>query len=278
MMDRTPPGEKRLKEKERDTEENGKRKSEEGAMIALLRELKEEMANTRIEIRELKESWKAKEERMEKKIEELEERVKELERQGAGGKGRLEEKIEEITEKVKERIGRQGGKGESTGDVGEEVRRLKRIMDEREKKERRNNITIRGLRKGKSSLKEEAKEFLGKEFGIIKENVKGVQVVGREGKEIIIVEMEDGEGKETIMKRKSKLFGGNIFIDHDLTKEEREVQRLLRERARKERVEGKKVKVGYRKMYIENEMYVWNEEAEEIRKRENFQKSAERKE
>ncbi|XP_077280468.1 uncharacterized protein LOC143907507 [Temnothorax americanus] len=69
MMDRTPPGEKRLKEKEKDTEENRKRKSEEGAMIALLRELKEEMASTRIEIRELKESWKAKEERMEKKIE-----------------------------------------------------------------------------------------------------------------------------------------------------------------------------------------------------------------
>ncbi|XP_024882915.1 uncharacterized protein PF11_0207-like [Temnothorax curvispinosus] len=277
MMDRTPPGEKRLKEKERDTEENGKRKSEEGAMIALLRELKEEMASTRIEIRELKESWKAKKERMEKKIEELKERVKELERQGARGKGRLEEKIEEITEKVKERIGRQGGKGESTGEIGEKVRRLKRIMDKREKKERRNNITIRGLRKGKSSLKEEAKEFLEKKFGI-KKNVKGVQVVSRKVKEVIIVEMEDWEGKETIMKRKRKLFGGNIFINHDLTKEERDVQRLLRERSRKERVKGKKVKVGYRKMYIENEMYVWNEEAEEIRKRENFQKSAEWKE
>lgn len=61
-----------------------------------------------------------------------------------------------------------------------------------------------------------------------------------------------------------------IFIDHDMTKEEREVQRRLKERARKEREGRKKVKVGYRKMYIESELYVWNEEGEEIRKRRNF--------
>lgn len=61
-----------------------------------------------------------------------------------------------------------------------------------------------------------------------------------------------------------------IFIDHDMTKEEREVQRRLKERARKERERGKKVKVGYRKMYIESELYVWNEEGKEIRKRKNF--------
>lgn len=61
-----------------------------------------------------------------------------------------------------------------------------------------------------------------------------------------------------------------IFIDYDMTKEEREVQRRLKERARKEREGGKKVKVGYRKMYIESELYVWNKEGEEIRKRKNF--------
>lgn len=61
-----------------------------------------------------------------------------------------------------------------------------------------------------------------------------------------------------------------IFIDHDMTKEEREMQRRLKERARKEREGGKKVKVGYRKMYIASELYVWNEEGQEIRKRKNF--------
>lgn len=61
-----------------------------------------------------------------------------------------------------------------------------------------------------------------------------------------------------------------IFIDHDMTKEERELQRRLKERARKEREGGKKVKVGYRKMYIASELYVWNEEGQEIRKRKNF--------
>lgn len=80
--------------------------------------------------------------------------------------------------------------------------------------------------------------------------------------------MEKWEEKEKIMKEKSKLYGRNFH--HDMTKEEREVQRRLKERARKEREGGKKVKVGYRKMYIESELYVWNEEGEEIRKRKNF--------
>lgn len=55
------------------------------------------------------------------------------------------------------------------------------------------------------------------------------------------------------------------------------MQRILRERARKEREGGKKVKIGYRKMYIEGEMYVWNEEGE--KKKEKFlRKSPEERE
>lgn len=86
----------------------------------------------------------------------------------------------------------------------------------------------------------------------------------------VIVEMEKWEEKEKIMKEMKANYMVGIFIDHDMTKEEREVQRRLKERARKEREGGKKVKVGYRKMYIEGELYVWNEEGKEIRKRKNF--------
>lgn len=38
---------------------------------------------------------------------------------------------------------------------------------------------------------------------------------------MVIVGLENGEDKKEIMRRKSKLKGGNIFIDNDLTWEER---------------------------------------------------------
>lgn len=116
---------------------------------------------------------------------------------------------------------------------------------------------------GKNGSKEEAKAFLEKEFGA-KESIKELQLIRREnGRGVVIIEMEKWEEKEKIMKEKSKLYGRNSSTT-------REVQRRLKERARKEREGGKKVKVEYRKMYIESELYVWNEEGEEIRKRKNF--------
>lgn len=48
------------------------------------------------------------------------------------------------------------------------------------------------------------------------------------------------------------------------------MQRKIRERARIERVEGKIVKVGYKKMNIGGKQYMWSEEAGELREKKNF--------
>lgn len=74
-----------------------------------------------------------------------------------------------------------------------------------------------------------------------------MQTTGKEGREVVIIELEDWEIKEMIMKEKKKLRDkyrnltkkNKIYIDHDLTREEREVQRRIRERANKERENGK---------------------------------------
>lgn len=145
---------------------------------------------------------------------------------------------------------------------------LKRIIEDKEKKERKNNIVIRGLRKGKEDVKEVGTEFL-EEFGA-GGKIKYMKMEGKEGREVVIVGIEDWQAKEKIMKEKSKLRGRNIFVDHDMTKEEREVQRKMRERARRKKEEGKKVKIGYRKITVEGKVYIWNEEEEELREKENF--------
>jgi len=113
-------------------------------------------------------------------------------------------------------------------------------MEDRERRERKNNLVIKGLKgRGKKNLIESAQKFLEEEFEV-KGGVKEVQIAGREGREVIIIQMDNWERKKEIMRKKKKFGSRKIYIDNDLTQEEREVQRKLRVVARgeRERTEG----------------------------------------
>lgn len=75
------------------------------------------------------------------------------------------------------------------------------------------------------------------------------------------------------MEKKKGLAGIRVYIDHDLTGEEKRIQRELRERerARRETLEGKVAKVRYGKINIEGKWYRWNKEKDEIEKEEFIQ-------
>jgi hypothetical protein len=66
--------------------------------------------------------------------------------------------------------------------------------------------------------------------------------------------IESWEQKKNIMLNRSKLKerkGERMYIDNDLTNEERKTQKMLREVTREER--GKRVKIEYRKIQINGE-------------------------
>jgi polysaccharide deacetylase 2 family uncharacterized protein YibQ len=69
------------------------------------------------------------------------------------------------------------------------------------------------------------------------------------------VKIEEWSGKEKVMKQKGKLTQKKetekIFIDNDLTKQEREIQKKLRTIAKEQKRERKEVKIGYRHTTIE---------------------------
>lgn len=145
------------------------------------------------------------------------------------------EKIEEIAEKVVERIKEIKGK-EETRDVKKKVKdkieqkikSLKRVIEEKEKKKRKNKIVIRELNINArvGNIKEAARIFLEQEFKV-RENMKSVQTAGKEGREVTIIELEDT--KKKIIREKKKLrdkYANKIYIDHDLTKEEREAEKI----------------------------------------------------
>lgn len=61
------------------------------------------------------------------------------------------------------------------------------------------------------------------------------------------------------MMAKSKFKGEKEKIEDDLTREERKTQRLTIEEAREERANEEGVKVGYVKMWVNDELRLWNE-------------------
>jgi len=90
--------------------------------------------------------------------------------------------------------------------------------------------------------------------------VKGCKVNGK----VIVVNLNSSEEKKEIMKGKSKLKGGNIFIDNDLTWEERKTQERINKWVKEQRGKGKEVRSGLAKVRIEGRWRRWEEVEEEL--------------
>ena len=234
-----------------------------------LRGVKEEMRKEREDRRRVEKEWreerrrwkeglreeKVKREVMEKKVERME-----------VWEGRMEERMEKV-----ESWGRDGevggGKGKQEREELEECRRRMRVVelrqDRKEREERRENVVIRGLVVGgNAGVREEVKslwERIGLEEGGIKEVVR----LGKAGKEkygMVLVKLKGREekiksdgGEEETEGQEGKR------IEDDLTEQERWVKWMIEREAEKERERGRKVRVGYMKMWIDGKLRRWNE-------------------
>lgn len=158
---------------------------------------------------------------------------------------------------------REGDKeGEKREAVEENRRRLRRIeirQDRKEREERKKHVVIRGMKIEGKEVKEEVKglwERMGLEEGGIKE-VKRIARVGKNGEGM--VKLEGLEEKRRVMEGRKKLRGGRERIDDDLTEEERRTRWKIEREGEKEREKGKKLQIGYMKMWVNGRMKRWNE-------------------
>ena len=213
------------------TEKDKKMEEEMKMLTKVMREIKEELRRTREELREeikdLKEQWKRKEDRWEERIKAVEYKIENI---VTGEDGALQEKIKKL-------------------EMREEIR---------ERKEKRNNIVIKGWEVAqRDSLEKAVEEMIKRELHADVTVIEAFWT--RRGTNMVTAKLKDKDQKRIVMIKKNNLKGKNIIIDNDLTWKERQIQREIRLIAETEKTGGAKVKIGYRKLRVNETNFAWKE-------------------
>ncbi|XP_066596120.1 golgin subfamily A member 6-like protein 25 [Prorops nasuta] len=203
-----------------------------------------------------------------RKIEEVRDEMEKDRRKWRGEREGLKGRMEALERKEKEREKQERGEGKEGKGKGESVmeERIKRLEREKEREERerkRNNIVVWGLENeegGEERVREEVRKIL--EVIGVKEGVKEVRVLRGmkgEGRKGVEVRLESREIKRRVMEGKSRLRGRKERIEDDLTWEERRIMGRMKEIAEGRRRKGERVRVGYMKLWVNDEEWRWNE-------------------
>lgn len=190
----------------------------------------------------------------------LREEVKELRREQADYKKELE-KLKNENEKMAEEINelKRGMNG-----YNEKIEKL-------ESEKRKKNIVIQGLTidtQDGNMIKEKMRKLIEDELGV----EITIETAHKLGTKTCLVELCSQENKVEVMKNKSKLKhrqGEKIFINDDLTKEERHIGKIIRQKAKEERSNGKSVKIGFQKLVVNGQIWKWNRQKNILEKSES---------
>lgn len=151
----------------------------------------------------------------------------------------------------------------------ERVERLSLVEDKFEKMDRinrRENIIVSGLNLEGGNIKEVNKGL--EQF--LKQNLKvdvGIVRMHKINPKMWMARVESFDKKIEILTNKHKLRDGTykrVYINSDLTEQERAIQKKIRERADKEKSEGKRVKVGYQRLTMDGKRWNWNDQLQEL--------------
>lgn len=152
-------------------------------------------------------------------------------------------------------------------EVKDELRKANRRIERLEKEKRDLNIVIKGLDIPRvvENMGSVIENFIKEELDV---DVT-VKAAYRLGKNTCLVELAGKEDKLRVMQNKRKLKarqGEKIFIDNDLTQNEREIGREIRKAAKEERTKGKNVIIKYQKLIVDGIEYKWSTDQKKLMK------------
>lgn len=129
-----------------------------------------------------------------------------------------------------------------------DLKKFLEYVEENDRKERKYNLVIRGLHLQSNRVIDEVSSFLRRDLGV-DVGVYDAFEAGKD-KKCIIATMNSWEDKKEVLINKRKLGQRRIYIDNDLTRQERDIQRELVNIMKTEREKGNISKIGYQKIKI----------------------------
>jgi len=140
--------------------------------------------------------------------------------------------------------------------VGDKVRELERRLEKKKREKRRKNVIIKGL-----TVKEGKRREVLNDLGV-RGNIEIKRVGGdrEQDGEMVLVRLKSEVQRGEIMKRKRELKGRKERIMEDWTWKERKIRWRLEEIARREERRGRRVRIGYGRLWIDEQCWKWDEE------------------
>lgn len=115
-------------------------------------------------------------------------------------------------------------------------------------------------------MEQETREFIKAKLGKEVRIKKAYKITNTKKMVMVIASSKDWQQKREIMNKRKEL-EKDIWIEDDLTRKEREIQKRLREKAKEEKERGNKVRIGifiYMKIQIGEETFRWNEREQKL--------------
>ncbi|XP_049514281.1 uncharacterized protein LOC119432614 [Dermacentor silvarum] len=152
-----------------------------------------------------------------------------------------------------------------------ETSSLVKQVDDLDNRSRRNNLIIRGVAEEENEKEETLVRKVKDDIfnATLKVNVNSIDRIHRLGKKLsgrtrpVILSVADYRDKIKVLQNCSKLKDTDYSISEDFSKRVQGIRKKLWDSAGDERKAGKKVKLVFDKLRVNNTLYSWNEEREE---------------
>lgn len=191
--------------------------------------------------------------------------TKEIRKENAEGREEMKALKEEIKALKEEMMRRETIWMNEKKVFEEKIQVVEKTIEEQEKKERRNNIILRGINCRRGEEKQQVQEFME---NVLKVDVKIREAFALGNKNLILAKIDNWEEKKKIMRGKKilreKMETRKMFIDNDLTKKERETQKQIVGIAKQYKEEGRNIKIGYMKIKIDDDWLKWDDNKKKL--------------
>lgn len=199
--------------------------------------------------------------KQEEKLEKITELVKEVLKEVK----EVKQKQTELQEDIKEIKQENSKLRYENNEIRKEMESLKDTVEKLEKQRIKNNIIVTGMpinTNERCDIKNDMKNFLRTNIGI-EVNIANAYKLGPTTCKL---ELEKSVEKMNVMKNKNKLKGSaeRIYINHELTKQEIEIQKEIKRVAEEERRKGKRTKIGYQKLTVDQQTWKWDKKLSKL--------------